>query len=560
VFAAMAIDWPAGKLRIYVLDDGRRLAFREFCEEVGVGYLTRNDNRHAKAGNINAALASTSGEFIAIFDCDHVPTRAFLQVTMGWFLKDRKLAMVQTPHHFFSPDPFEKNLGTHRRVPNEGELFYGVVQPGNDLWNAAFFCGSCAVIKRAPLLEVGGIAVETVTEDAHTALKLHRRGYHSAFLGVPLAAGLATESLSAHIGQRIRWARGMAQIARIDNPLLGTGLRPLQRLCYVNAMSHFFFGLPRLIFLTSPLAYLLLDRSIIAAEPEMIFAYALPHLLLAQFANSRLQGRFRHSFWSEVYETVLAWYTFRPTLFALINPKFGKFNVTPKGGIVDRSYFDRQMALPYLIVLLLTLVGVAFGFYKAVTTDHKLASVLLNTFWASYSVLISAASIAVASEARQIRETHRVPCDFPGALYFSDGKSVRGQITDFSAGGFGMTVADGSRVSLGDLVRVAVRHPGGASGEFPATVVFAEGAKVGLRFRDMTVEQRIQLVQCTFCQADNWTREWGQKRRDRLLPSLIDIFAVSGRGVAVLGSQIWGVVRQVAGRQHSISVSSGARS
>ncbi|MDX7019486.1 glycosyltransferase, partial [Klebsiella aerogenes] len=77
-----------------------------------------------------------------IFDCDHIPTRSFLQFTMGWFLKDEKMALVQTPHHFFSPDPFERNLGNFRETPNEGTLFYGLVQDGNDTWNAAFFCGS----------------------------------------------------------------------------------------------------------------------------------------------------------------------------------------------------------------------------------------------------------------------------------------------------------------------------------------------------------------------------------------------------------------------------------
>ncbi|WP_139251729.1 glycosyltransferase family 2 protein, partial [Escherichia coli] len=102
-----------------------------------------------------------------------------------------------------------------RQKPNEGHLFYGLIQNGTDTWNASFFCGSCAVIRRKPLDEIGGIAVETVTEDAHTSLRLHRLGYSSAYLRYPLAAGLATETLSAHIGQRIRWARGMIQILRI---------------------------------------------------------------------------------------------------------------------------------------------------------------------------------------------------------------------------------------------------------------------------------------------------------------------------------------------------------
>lgn len=256
VFAAQSIDWPSDKLRVYLLDDGKRPEFAAFAREAGIGYLTRGDNRHAKAGNINAALPRTHGEYVAIFDCDHVPTRSFLQTTMGVFLRDPKCALVQTPHHFFSPDPFERNLGTFREVPNEGSLFYGLVQSGNDLWNAAFFCGSCAILKRSALEEIGGVAVETVTEDAHTALKLHRRGHTSAYLPTVQAAGLATESLAGHVKQRTRWARGMAQIFRLDNPFLGRGLGLIQRICYGNAMLHFFYGIPRLVFLTMPLAYL----------------------------------------------------------------------------------------------------------------------------------------------------------------------------------------------------------------------------------------------------------------------------------------------------------------
>lgn len=263
IYAALGIDWPKEKLNIWLLDDGGREEFREFAETVGVKYIARTTHEHAKAGNINNALKQATGEFVAIFDCDHVPTRSFLQLTLGWFFKDKKLGMMQTPHHFFSPDPFERNLGRFRRTPNEGTLFYGLLQDGNDMWDATFFCGSCAVLRRTALDEVGGIAVETVTEDAHTSLRLHRRGWTSAYIRIPQAAGLATESLSAHIGQRIRWARGMVQIFRLDNPLFGKGLKLAQRICYANAMLHFLSGIPRLIFLTAPLAFLLMHAYII---------------------------------------------------------------------------------------------------------------------------------------------------------------------------------------------------------------------------------------------------------------------------------------------------------
>jgi cellulose synthase (UDP-forming) len=118
IYAALALDYPADKIAIHVLDDGRRPEFRAFCEEVGVNWTIRTHNRHAKAGNINEALKITQGEYLAIFDCDHIPTRSFLQIGLGWFLRDKLLSMLQTPHHFFSADPFERNLGTFRKVPN----------------------------------------------------------------------------------------------------------------------------------------------------------------------------------------------------------------------------------------------------------------------------------------------------------------------------------------------------------------------------------------------------------------------------------------------------------
>ncbi|MDQ5762548.1 cellulose synthase complex outer membrane protein BcsC [Klebsiella pneumoniae] len=155
VLAAQCIDYPKDKMKIYLLDDGKRSEFAVFAADVGVGYITRNDNKHAKAGNLNHALTLTQGELICVFDCDHVATRVFLQATVGGFLKDPMLALVQTPHYFYSPDPFERNLSVGRNIPNEGMLFYGPIQQGNDNWNATFFCGSCAVIRREALARAG---------------------------------------------------------------------------------------------------------------------------------------------------------------------------------------------------------------------------------------------------------------------------------------------------------------------------------------------------------------------------------------------------------------------
>ena len=214
------------------------------------------------------------------------------------------------------------------------------MQDGNDTWNATYFCGSSGIMRRSALEKIGGMAVESVTEDAHTSLRLQRFGYNSAYLLIPLAAGLATESLAGHVGQRIRWARGMVQILRTDNPLFGKGLAWGQRLCYFNAMLHFLSGIPRLIFFITPAAFLILNAYIVYASGVMILLYAIPHIVHAVLANNRIQGRYRHFLWNEIYETVIAWYIAVPTTIALINPRKGKFNVTAKGGLITKQYVD----------------------------------------------------------------------------------------------------------------------------------------------------------------------------------------------------------------------------
>src|SRR5208282_3446147 len=406
---ALNMDWPADKLHIYILDDGRRKEFEQFAFEAGIGYKTRPDNKHAKAGNINSALKTLDSPLVAIFDCDHVPTRSFLQMTVGWFMRDHKLAVLQTPHHFYSPDPFERNLEQFRVIPNEGELFYGIVQDGDDFWNASFFCGSCAVLRREALDDIGGIATETVTEDAHTSLRMQMKGWNSAYVNIPQAAGLATERLSAHIGQRIRWARGMVQVLRTDNPLFAPGLTLAQRLCYFNAMGHFLYAVPRLIFLTAPLIYLLFDHTNIPGFWLAILAYALPHLTLSNVTNSRIQGEHRYSFWNEIYETVLAPYILLPTMMALLNPRLGRFNVTAKGGVVKRTFFDSGIARPFLVMLFFNVLGLIFAIPRFFIWDTgRRGTVAMNVLWCCFNIVILGVCIAVARELQQRRTTVRI--------------------------------------------------------------------------------------------------------------------------------------------------------
>jgi len=538
VYAALGIDWPKDKLNIHLLDDGRREEFRCFAEQAGINYIARPSNEHAKAGNLNHALTKTNSEFIAIFDCDHIPTRSFLQLCMGWFLRDPKLALVQTPHHFYSADPFERNLGIFRTAPNEGELFYGLIQDGNDMWNATFFCGSCAIIKRAPLEEIGGIAVETVTEDAHTALKLQRLGYNSAYINIPQAAGLATESLSAHIGQRIRWARGMAQIFRLDNPFLGKGLKWTQRLCYSNAMLHFFNGIPRLVFLTAPLAFLLFHAYVIYAPALFVALYVLPHMAHATITNSRIQGPFRNSFWAEIYETVLSWYIARPTFVALFAPHKGTFNVTSKGDGVDKGYFDWTIALPYLLLIVLNIMGIIAGVWQLYSGPlDEVPTLILNLFWVLYNMVILGGAAAVALESKQVRMTHRVQLTLPIVLHLTNGKRIRGETADFSEGGISIVSAFIPAMQRDESVMVSLWR-GKEEMTFPARVMSITPTQLRLRWELQNAQQESALVQCTFGRADAWV-DWSKERKpDKPIESLATVISVGLLGYRRLFEQL----------------------
>lgn len=531
VLAALTMDYPKDKFRVYVLDDGRRSDFQAFAEQCGATYVTRLDNAHAKAGNINAAMKDTTAEFIAIFDCDHIPTRSFLQVTLGALDADSRLAMIQTPHHFYSPDPFERNLGIFRKVPNESALFYGIIQDGNDLWDATFFCGSCAVIRRTALEEIGGIAVETVTEDAHTALRMQSLGWSTAYLNLPQAAGLATNRVADHVGQRIRWARGMVQILRIDNPLFKQGLKFPQRLCYLNSMLHYLFAGPRFIFLLSPLVYLILGRSNVFGYLPGILAYGLPHIFLSTLMNSRIQGKYRHSFWNEVYEMVLAPYIFLPTALALINPKWGKFNVTAKDSVVEGTHFDWTIAKPFLILLLLNTIAMVMGGYRLWTEGDPQGVLTVNLSWTFFNTLMIGGALAVANESKQVRTTSRIPLKLPVRMMLRDGQTVSGQTEDVSLGGMVVRLTRSDVVSRGESTNVVVLI-GEEEYTLPVRVTSASGSLVRYRFDDLDLTQQAMLTRVVFGRADSWLKWRFSYEVDRPLVNLLTLSGIALRGIA----------------------------
>ncbi|MBW4468984.1 MAG: UDP-forming cellulose synthase catalytic subunit [Stenomitos rutilans HA7619-LM2] len=536
--AALATDYPADKKQVYVLDDGRaekykerREALRQMCEELGCIMLTRDNNDHAKAGNINTALTKTTGDLVMILDCDHIPVRHFLQHTVGFF-QNPKVALVQTPHWFYNPDPFERNLLTGGQVPVGNELFYKVLQKGNDFWNAAFFCGSAAVIRRSYILEIGGIATETVTEDCHTSLRLHSLGYETVYYDKIMVAGLAPEKFSAYVGQQVRWARGMAQILRLENPLFNRKLklRLAQRLCYFSATSHFFFGFPRLMYVIAPVLYLLLGINSVKGLGFETLCYALPHILLSMQTNHIPYKHVRFSFWNEIYEFALSFQAGIVTMLALVNPKLGTFNVTDKGLTVTKRSFDLE-SVRYLVFLGAitgaSLIAVPFWF---VVSPEDGQAVIINALWCVFDLILVLAACLVAFEQPQLRQAHRLPRQLPVVIH-SDRQTWTGTTTNVSE--------TGARISLDvwpnipDIVRIEVIGDYGARVLVDAHVIRAIATDklqtvLSVQFINLSRIQQDDLSVVIYSDVKEW---YSQKRAtaDNPLTSLQFIMSSFGR-------------------------------
>lgn len=505
--AAKALDYPKNKLRVYLLDDGgtdekrfspnpkiaipalrRHEELQDLCRELGVSYLTRSANVHAKAGNLNNGLVNSVGSLVVVFDADHAPAREFLRETVGFFKRDPKLFLVQTPHFFSNPDPLEKNLSTFRSMPSENEMFYGTIQKGLDKWNAAFFCGSAAVLRRSALEQVGGFSGVSITEDCETALDLHARGWNSLYVDRPMVSGLQPETLVSFIGQRSRWCRGMIQILLLKNPAFRSGLSLAQRICYLSSGMFWFFPFVRLIFLVSPLLFILFDMKIFDASVDEFVSYSLTYLFAGELLRNYLYGRVRWPWVSDLYEYIQSVYLVRAIISVLVNPRRPTFNVTAKGETMDRDRLS-ELAWPYFAIfgVLLFTMGVAIYRYQ---TEPEIGGMLLVVgAWNLMNLIVAGAALGVVTERMERREAPRLPSVRSGELFVA-GTTVPVVIEDVSLGGAKVSVLgrlpetfdredarlllstlDGTR-DLGSLP-VSIKSLGGGS----------DGLGLGLKFR-----------------------------------------------------------------------------
>ena len=516
--AAKRIYYPAGKLNVFLLDDGgtdakvnsnnpataaralkRRQTMQALCRELDVHYLAREENQHAKAGNLNNGLAHSTGDLVVVFDADHVPAQNFLRETVGYFRDDKKLFLVQTPHFFLNPDPIERNLQASK-MPTENEMFYGLVQKGLDKWNAAFFCGSAAVLRREALEQVGGFHGSSITEDAESALELHSRGWNSLYVETPMVAGLQAEKFDAFITQRSRWCRGMVQILLLKTPLFKSGLSLPQRLSYLASSMFWLFPLSRMAFIFAPMLYIFFDLKIYVANQQEFLAYTVAYMAAALLIQSYIFGRFRWPWISDVYEYIQSVMLFRAVISVFINPRNPKFEVTAKGQTLEQDRIS-EIALPYFAMFFLVLASAVVLGYRFATEPAARDLIGVVGVWTLLNLVLTGLGLGAVCELRERRSVPRIDSQAKAELVFGT-ETIGVTLEDMSFGGLQVRLPEGVQIKPRSTGILRMPDPANPSHNWETPVMtvsrrtLVEGRGAGLRFYGVNGD-RFRIIAAT---------------------------------------------------------------
>jgi cellulose synthase (UDP-forming) len=398
--------------RVWVLDDGRRPWLAELAAELGCRYLTRPDNAHAKAGNINHALRHVAAldeppDFVSILDADFVPVSVFLSRALALFHAG-DVGIVQTPQHFINPDPIQANLQASDAWPDEQRYFFDVLLPAKDAWGTAFCCGTSSVIRMEALALAGGFPIDSVTEDYLLTIRLRQQGYRTVYLNERLSLGLAPEGLQEYITQRSRWCLGFIQIVRsADGPFNFTNrLAFLDRVSLVESLLYWCGAyMFRVAGLLVPILYLLLGIQAVDVGTAEDIAHFLPYYLAQITVMAWLSGMRVLPVMTDVSQLLAAREILTAVAVGFFRPKGQKFKVTAKGGDRSRTVVQWRMMAMFAVLLALTILGIVVAFGGTGSIQESSAVAL---YWCWYNMLILIAAIAVCVERPQLRRNERL--------------------------------------------------------------------------------------------------------------------------------------------------------
>ncbi len=384
-------------VRVWVLDDGDRDEVAVMAARLGAGYLRRRGGHGAKAGNLNAALARTHGDLVAVFDCDHVPDPAFLEATAGHFA-DPAVALVQTPQYYANHDAGAVAAAAW----SQQALFFGPIARGKDALGATFCCGTNMLLRRAALEEAGGFPTDSITEDFALSVGLHERGWTSRYVPRVLARGLGPEDMAAYVGQQQRWAQGCLGALRT----VLTARLPLRlKAQYLLSAVFFASGWTVAVYLALPLVAILTGAIPISGEAaDTYLLHFVPYWALA-VGTVAVAGRGTYTF--RAFAVLAAtWWIHVHACLRVASGRVGGFVVTPKEGADGPQ--PRAVA-PTLAVAAALAVAGAYGLLRDLDP-----STVNNVAFAGVHLSVQLAGAAPALLGPRRREV--APAEQPPAL------------------------------------------------------------------------------------------------------------------------------------------------
>jgi len=446
---------------VWVLDDSARPEVRELAERHGCRYLSRSDRHHAKAGNLNAGLAASNGELVAVFDADFVPQRQFLERTVG-LLMEPDVGLVQTPQVFFNADPLLRNLAMERWMLPDEDNFYRWIEPVRSAWGAVVCAGTSFVARRQALDQVGGFVEAALSEDFVTGIALLGRGWRVRYLGEPLSAGLAAETLLDFVRQRQRWAAGTLQSLRLpQGPLRQGGLGPAQRLALLEGCLHWLSTLPRLLVLLMPLSYGLLGVVPINISGQGVITQLLPLWLSLLLSVGWLNRRSRHALLSELPSWALTVPLATTVLTSLVG-WFGGFRITPKQQPRSRGGASWLLVAPLLVLLTLqglNLLRLSGALSNASAGLEPRPDLLLGLVWCLLTLLGLLVSLRACWDSADPEPVPWLAAPLQAAFSRNDGSSLCTPVEAISERGADLQLAAPDRAALSSAFLVQLRSP-----------------------------------------------------------------------------------------------------
>ncbi|MDO5521035.1 MAG: glycosyltransferase [bacterium] len=443
------------KVTIYLCDDGKREEIKELADKFGIQYLAREGNEGAKAGNLNNALANSTGELVVTFDADMIPMSDFLLASVPYFMdSEEEIGFVQTPQSFYNLDLFQFNLFSEDTIPNEQDYFYKDIQLSKNKFNAVIYGGSNTVISRKALDDIGGFVTSVITEDFATGMLIQSKGYKCIATDEVHASGLSPEDLENLISQRKRWARGCIQTGKKLNVLFRKGLTMPQKVSYLNSIFYWYSPIKRLIYMLSPILYSVFNIRVVETTPIQLLIFWLPMYLLNSKTLRHLSGNIRTIRWTNIYETIMFPLLLKDVLLEVIGIQESTFAVTKKGVRDNKSVRYVKHAIPHFLLLAMNLIGIVHCIDIMFISGN--ISILFLAFWLSLNTynLIMAVLFLLGRKERRVHT--RFSIDAQVMIDF-EGRRFETTIYDISEGGFSVILDKPEYMPPDDIARVTIK-------------------------------------------------------------------------------------------------------